>query len=78
MKNGEKRTSDVAALLLPYTKALVRCVTGLLSAISHTFEQYYHEAKEDMMVGQIEQFESKPVRYQIKKVWDLLRPVLDG
>lgn len=57
VKNGEKRSSEVGELLLPYTRALVKCVNGLLDSIADCFTNFYKDAKEDMMVGKIDQFE---------------------
>lgn len=78
VKNGEKRSSEVGALLLPYTKALVKSVNGLLESIASSFKNFYNDAKEDMMVGQIVQFEEKPLKLQVRRIWDLLTPVIDG
>ena len=78
VKNGEKRSSEVGELLLPYTRALVKSVNGLLETIATSFRNFYRDAKEDMMVGQIDQFEEKPLKLQVRRIWDLVTPVIDG
>ena len=78
VKNGEKRASEQEALLLPYTRALVKCVVGLLESMAACFERFYADAKADMLEGQIEQFDDQPIKLRVRKVWDLIHPLVDG